>query len=55
MCVNPTKSYFAVDRSSKLFIFMNNLFVKKLHSVWLFFFNYKLNAMSTFYKIPEGL
>ena len=41
VCINSTKGRLTVDRSGKCFIFMNNLYVKKGHSVLLFTFNYK--------------
>ena len=35
MCINSTKGEFAEDRSGKYFIFANNLYIKKGHSVLL--------------------
>ena len=41
MRINFTKGRFMVDRSSKYFIFTNNLCIKKVHSALLFIFNCK--------------
>ena len=41
MCINSTKVRFMLDRSGKCFMFADDLYIKKGHSVSLFIFNCK--------------